>query len=75
MLIAAKYEEFRPPEVGDICYIMDNAYNREDILEMEVKILNAIKFEVTTPSRLSCGTSVCIFFGVPEAFPAAKKPD
>ena len=28
MLIASKYEEFRPPEVGDICYIMDNAYAR-----------------------------------------------
>eukprot|EP00392_Amoebophrya_sp_AT5.2_P003104 g3109.t1 len=52
MLIAAKYEEFRPPEVGDICYIMDNAYTREDILNMEVAVLNTLKFEVTVPSAL-----------------------
>ncbi|CAD7946606.1 unnamed protein product [Amoebophrya sp. A25] len=52
MLVASKYEEFRPPEVGDICYIMDNAYSRDEILEMEVRILNTLKFEVTVPSAL-----------------------
>ncbi len=50
--ILSKYEEFRPPEVGDICYIMDNAYTRDEILDMEVKILNTLKFEVTVPSAL-----------------------
>lgn len=42
MLIAAKYEEYRPPEVRDICYIMDNAYTREDVLDMEVSVLNTL---------------------------------
>ena len=42
MLLASKYEDFRPPEVSDICYIMDNAYTRDDILEMEVRILNTL---------------------------------
>jgi len=51
-ILLSKYEEFRPPEVGDICYIMDNAYTRDDILDMEVKILNTLKFEVTVPSAL-----------------------
>ena len=31
---------------------MDNAYPRDEILEQEVKILNLLKFEVTTPSPL-----------------------
>lgn len=52
MLIAAKYEEYRPPEVRDICYIMDNAYQKDDVLEMEVLILNTLKFELTTSSPL-----------------------
>lgn len=52
MLIASKYEEYRPPEVRDICYIMDNAYHKDDVLEMEVKILNKLKFVMTTASPL-----------------------
>jgi len=52
LLLASKYEEFRPPEVGDICYIMDNAYTRDEILDMEVSILNVLKFRVTVPSAL-----------------------
>ncbi|CAD7950337.1 unnamed protein product [Amoebophrya sp. A120] len=52
MLIAAKYEEYRPPEVKEICYIMDNAYKREDVLEMEVQILNTLKFSITSASPL-----------------------
>jgi len=52
LLIASKYEEFRPPEVGDIVYIMDNAYSRDDILEMEVLILNKLDFKLTVPSPL-----------------------
>lgn len=52
MLIASKYEEYRPPEVRDICYIMDNAYLKEDILDMECKILNTLRFGCTTASPL-----------------------
>lgn len=39
MLIACKYEEIYPPIVKDFVYITDNAYSREDILEMERQIL------------------------------------
>ena len=31
---------------------MDNAYNRDDVLEMEVQVLNTLKFELTTSSPL-----------------------
>lgn len=39
MLIACKYEEIYPPIVKDFVYITDNAYTKEEILEMERKIL------------------------------------
>ena len=35
MLIASKYEEIYPPIVNDFVYITDNAYTREEILQME----------------------------------------
>jgi cyclin B len=39
MLIASKFEEINPPEISDFVYITDNAYTKEDILQMEVVIL------------------------------------
>lgn len=39
MLIACKYEEIYPPIVKDFVYITDNAYTKEEILDMERKIL------------------------------------
>ncbi len=42
IFIASKYEEYRPPEVRDICYIMDHAYSKEEVLAMEVSVLNVL---------------------------------
>jgi G2/mitotic-specific cyclin-B, other len=39
MLVACKYEEIYPPIVKDFVYITDNAYTKEEILEMERKML------------------------------------
>lgn len=50
MLIASKYEEIYAPEVRDFVYITDNAYSREEIFEMEHKILSTLEFNITTPS-------------------------
>lgn len=52
MLIAAKNEEYKPPEVKDICYIMDSAYTADEVLNMECQILNKLKFGVTYASPL-----------------------
>lgn len=38
MLVASKYEETYPPEVGDFVYITDNAYTAAQIRKMEVKL-------------------------------------
>ena len=50
LLIACKYEEIYPPEVRDCVYITDNAYNREEVLKMEQKILKHFNFRVSMPT-------------------------
>ncbi|KAK7291076.1 hypothetical protein RIF29_05952 [Crotalaria pallida] len=50
MLIASKYEEIKPPEVEDFCYITDNTYNKEQVVEMEAEILKSLKFELGGPT-------------------------
>ena len=53
MLIASKYEEIYPPIVTDFVYITDNAYDKQEILEMEESILTNLGFGVhfTSPYR------------------------
>jgi len=50
MLIASKYEEIYPPELSDFEYITDNAYNRDEIMDMEILMLNALSFNISVPT-------------------------
>jgi cyclin B len=50
LLVAAKYEEIYPPELRDLVYITDRAYNKQEILEMESDIVNTLKYEFTVPT-------------------------
>ena len=50
LLIACKYEEIYSPEVRDMVVITDNAYTREEILSAEVKVLQTLEYNLTTPS-------------------------
>ncbi|CAL4906804.1 unnamed protein product [Urochloa decumbens] len=50
MLIAAKREEICAPQVEEFCYITDNTYFREEVLEMEASVLNCLKFETSVPT-------------------------
>lgn len=52
LFIACKYEEIYPPELKDFVFITDNAYSKQDIIDMENEILSELKFDVTTPSSL-----------------------
>jgi len=52
MLIASKYEEIYPPEVKEFEYVTDRAYKKDEILDMEGKILGCLRFNLTTPSSL-----------------------
>lgn len=50
LLIACKYEEIYPPEVSDCVYITDQAYTHKEVLEMETKILEALRYKITVPN-------------------------
>lgn len=50
MLIACKYEEIYAPEVKDFVYVTDKAYTKEEVLEMEGKILSGLEFNLTSTS-------------------------
>lgn len=50
LLIAAKYEEIYPPELRDLVYITDRAYNKQEILEMENDIIKTLDYYFTVPT-------------------------
>ncbi|KAF4352961.1 hypothetical protein F8388_008382 [Cannabis sativa] len=50
MMIASKYEEICAPQVEEFCYITDNTYFKDEVLEMESSVLNYLKFEMTAPT-------------------------
>jgi len=52
MLVAAKYEEIYAPEVKDFVYITDRAYTEHEILKMELRILQTLKFNLGRPLPL-----------------------
>ncbi|KAF3447023.1 hypothetical protein FNV43_RR12203 [Rhamnella rubrinervis] len=53
MMIATKYEEISAPHVEEFCYITDNTFFKEEVLEMESSVLNYLKFELTAPTAIS----------------------
>jgi len=52
-LIAAKYEEIYPPEINDLVYICDKAYTKNEIVEMEIVVLNALEFHLRVPTAVA----------------------
>eukprot|EP00249_Psilotum_nudum_P028994 c39081_g1_i1 orf=330-1733(-) len=50
MLVAAKYEEICYPQIDDLVFISDSAFTREDVLSMEIKMLNKLRFNLTVPT-------------------------
>ncbi|KAL0728543.1 hypothetical protein Bca4012_024636 [Brassica carinata] len=51
LLIASKYEEIWPPQVNDLVYVTDNAYNNKQILVMEKTILGNLEWYLTVPTQ------------------------
>ncbi|KAL3641230.1 hypothetical protein CASFOL_016198 [Castilleja foliolosa] len=45
--LEVKYEEICAPQVEEFCYITDNTYFKEEVLQMESNVLNYLKFEMT----------------------------
>jgi transcription initiation factor TFIIIB Brf1 subunit/transcription initiation factor TFIIB len=53
LFIASKFEDIYSPETKEFVYISDNTYNKEEILEMEGRMLSGLKFKLVIPSTLS----------------------
>lgn len=66
LFIASKYEEIYPPELSKLVYITDNAYQREDVLEMEMDMLKTLDFNVTVPSPIKYLDFIKIKFNIDE---------
>ncbi|XP_056665399.1 G2/mitotic-specific cyclin-B3 isoform X2 [Monodelphis domestica] len=49
ILIASKFEERCPPCIDDFLYICDDAYQREELLSMEISILHTLNFDINIP--------------------------
>ena len=45
-MIATKFEEIYPPTTKDFAVLTDNAYTKEEIIQMEQSILTALDFEI-----------------------------
>jgi len=52
MLIAAKYEEMYPPQVRDFVYVTDRAYTPDEVLQMEIRMLAVLDFQITVPTAV-----------------------
>ncbi|CAH8356193.1 unnamed protein product [Eruca vesicaria subsp. sativa] len=50
MLIASKYEEIYAPRIEEFCFITDNTYTRDQVLEMETQVLKHFSFQIYTPT-------------------------
>eukprot|EP00960_Hanusia_phi_P064166 765714-Hanusia_phi.AAC.2 len=59
MLIASKYEEINAPQVEDFVYITDSTYSAQEVLQMEVVILHALKFNLTAVTPYNFLTRLC----------------
>jgi len=53
MLIACKYEEIWPPLIKDYIHMCDNAYNKDQIINMELSMLSELDFDVDFVSAYS----------------------
>jgi cyclin B len=50
MLIAAKFEEIFPPQVKEFVFITDNAYTHDEVIHMELAIVQALDFNLCSPT-------------------------
>ncbi|KMZ74609.1 Cyclin A-like protein [Zostera marina] len=50
MLVASKYEEISSPNIEDFCYITDNTYRQQELVEMELEVLKFLKWELGVPT-------------------------
>ena len=50
MMLASKYEERYPPNIYDFIHITDDTYDREQMIDLEFKLLTVLEFDLTFPT-------------------------
>lgn len=60
MLIASKYEEIYPPEIGEFVYITDDTYTKVQVLRMEKLLLKVLSFDLSAPTTYSFTSMFCV---------------
>ncbi|CAA0807444.1 Putative cyclin-A3-1 [Striga hermonthica] len=50
MLVASKHEEIKPPHIEDFCYMTDNTYTKDEVVNMEREVLKMLDFEMGNPT-------------------------
>lgn len=50
LLIASKYEEIYPVNVVDLCYLCDDIYSEDELLDGETEILEALNYQISKPN-------------------------
>ncbi|KAL9179791.1 hypothetical protein ACHAXT_007761 [Thalassiosira profunda] len=50
LLVASKYEDIYPPDLGDLVYVCDGAYTKDEIIDMEETILKALNYQISLPT-------------------------
>ena len=53
LLVASKYEDTWPPRIGDLIFIADKAYSREEIIAMELQVLEKLDHNFGCPMALN----------------------
>ncbi|KEH35767.1 carboxy-terminal domain cyclin [Medicago truncatula] len=51
--IASKYEDITPPQVQDLCFTTRDKFNKEEVQEMENKILKTLDFDLSNPTVMT----------------------
>ncbi|CAI4046400.1 B-type cyclin CLB4 SKDI_12G2440 [Saccharomyces kudriavzevii IFO 1802] len=52
LFIAAKFEEINCPTLDDLVYMLDNTYNRDDIIKAEQYMIDTLEFEIGWPGPM-----------------------
>jgi len=53
LLLACKYEEMTIPGMNDFVYVSDNAYSKEDMKEMERRMVSTLSYDLGRPLSLN----------------------
>lgn len=56
LLIAMKSEEVFPATVDNLVYIADNTFSHKELIKMETKMLEALKYEISYPTCIDFAT-------------------